>query len=223
MGINYNPRTVTDGLVLALDAANIRSYPGSGTTWTDLSGRGNNGTLTNGPTYNSANGGSIAFDGVDDKVTFPNNTISTSSGMTVEVWFKTSSGTKYQDIFDLDDAYGVWIVTNFSASGKINTSFNTISAGYMTADYVANNWYQVVLSGSGTSNFMYLNGVQVATASQTVASSINLNTARMGNVDGDRASEYLVGNVSCLKLYNRALSAAEVQQNFNALRGRFGI
>jgi hypothetical protein len=222
MGINYNPRTVTDGLVLALDAANIRSYPGSGTTWTDLSGRGNNGTLTNGPTYNSANGGSIVFDGVDDKVTFPNNTISTSSGMTVEVWFKTSSGTKYQDIFDLDDAYGVWIVTNFSASGKINASFNTVS-GYMTADYVANNWYQVVLSGSGTSNFMYLNGVQVATASQTVASSINLNTARIGNVDGDRASEYLVGNVSCLKLYNRALSAAEISQNFNALRGRFGI
>jgi hypothetical protein len=223
MSLSHGPSVVTQGLVLALDAADRNSYPGSGTTWTDLSGRGNTGTLTNGPTYSSSNGGSIVFDGVDDKVTFPNNTISTSAGMTVEVWFKTSSGTKYQDIFDLDDSYGVWIVTNYSSSGKINTSFNTIGAGYMTADYVANNWYQVVLSGSGTSNFMYLNGVQVATASQTVASSINLNTARIGNVDGDRASEYLVGNVSCLKLYNRALTAQEISQNFNALRGRFGI
>ena len=66
MAISYNPRIVTDGLVLALDAGNPKSYPGSGTTWTDLSGNGNNGTLTNGPTYSSANGGSIVFDGVDD-------------------------------------------------------------------------------------------------------------------------------------------------------------
>ena len=192
------------------------------TTWTDLSNNGNSGTLANGVGYSASNGGALSFDGVDDKVTFPNNTISTSSGMTVEVWFKTSSGTKYQDIFDLEDAYGVWIVTNYSASGKINASFNTLT-GYMTADYTANNWYQVVLSGSGTSNFMYLNGVQVGTASQTVASSINLNTARIGNVDGDRAAEYLIGNVSSLKFYNRALSAAEIQQNYNALKGRFSI
>jgi len=227
MSIGYGPRIVTDGLVLALDAADRNSYPGSGTTWSDLSGRGNNGTLTNGPTYSSSNAGSIVFDGVDDKVTFPNNTISTSSGMTVEVWFKTSSGTKYQDIFDLDDSYGVRIVTNSpfgpgAGTGKIFTSFNT-GTGDMIANYSVDTWYQVVLSGSGTSNFMHLNGVQVGTASQTVASSINLNTARIGNVDGDRASEYLVGNVSCLKLYNRALTSQEISQNFNALRGRFGI
>lgn len=70
---------------------------------------------------------------------------------------------------------------------------------------------------------MYLNGVQVATASQSVVPSINLNTARIGNVDGDRSSEYLIGNVPNLKLYNRVLSATEIQQNFNAIRGRYGI
>lgn len=223
MSIVYNTSIVRDGLVLHLDAANPKSYPGSGAAWTDLSGFGNNGTLINGPAYNSANNGSIVFDGVNDNATFPNNTISTTAGITVEVWFKTSSGTKYQDIFDLSDNYGIWIVTNFSgATGKIHTSFNTIT-GYMTADYTANNWYQVVLSGSGTSNFMYLNGVQVATASQSVVPSINLNTARIGNVDGDRSSEYLIGNVPNLKLYNRVLSATEIQQNFNAIRGRYGI
>lgn len=223
MGIAYNTSIVRNGLVMHLDAANPKSYPGTGTTWTDLSGNGNNGTLVNGVGYNAANGGSLVFDGVDDKVTFPNNTISTTSGITVEVWFTTSSGTKYQDIFDLSDTYGIWIVTNFSgATGKIHTSFNTIT-GYMTANYTANNWYQVVLSGSGTSNFMYLNGVQVATTSQLVVSSINLNTARIGNVDGDRASEYLVGNVPNLKLYNRVLSATEIYQNFEATRGRYGL
>jgi len=221
MGIAYNPAIVRDGLVLALDAGNTKSYPGSGTTLTDLSGNGNNGSLVNGVGFDGDNGGSLSFDGVNDKVTFPNNTISTSAGMTVEVWFKTSSGTKYQDIFDLSDTYGVWIVTNYRGqTGKIMTSFSTIR-GYMTANYSVNTWYQVVLSGSGTSNFMYLNGVQVATGTRTVASSINLNTARIGNVDGDRASEYLVGNVSCLKLYNRALTASEIQQNYNATKSRY--
>ena len=66
MALHHSPRIVTSGLVLALDAADRNSYPGSGTTWTDLSGNANNGTLTNGPTFNSANGGSIVFDGTND-------------------------------------------------------------------------------------------------------------------------------------------------------------
>ena len=177
-----------------------------------------------GTNLNSANGGSLTFDGSNEKVTFPNITVSTSAGITVEVWFKTSSGTKYQDIFDMDDSYGVWITTNFPSfgTGKITTSFQTLS-GVMTANYSVDTWYQVVISGSGTSNTLYLNGVSVATASETVATSVNFNTARIGNVDGDRAAEYLVGNVSCLKFYNRALTPQEISQNFNALRGRFGI
>ena len=68
MGLSHSPNIVTDVLVLCLDAANRRSYPGSGNSWLDLSGNGNNGTLTNGPTYSSANGGSLVFDGVDDYV-----------------------------------------------------------------------------------------------------------------------------------------------------------
>ena len=226
MACSAGPDIIESGLVLALDAADRNSYLGSGTTWTDLSGNGITGTLVNmdGTNLNSANGGSLTFDGSNEKVTFPNITVSTSAGITVEVWFKTSSGTKYQDIFDLNDSFGVWITTNYPplGTGKITASFNTTS-GVMVANYVVNTWYQVVISGSGTSNTLYLNGVSVATASQTVATSVNFNTARIGNVDGDRAAEYLVGNVSCLRFYNRALTASEVQQNFNMMRGRFGI
>ena len=75
MGLAHSPKIVTNGLVLCLDAGNTKSYPGSGTAWTDLSGRGNNGTLTNGPTYSSTNGGSVVFDAVDDYVTVPHNRI----------------------------------------------------------------------------------------------------------------------------------------------------
>ena len=222
--IAYNTSIVRDGLVLHLDAANPKSYPGTGTVWKDLSGLGNDGTLVNGVGYSADNKGAMVFDGVNDKVTFPNNTISTTAGITVDVWFRTSSGTKYQDIFDLADVYGVWITTNYPhlGTGKITTSFKTLS-GIMSANYSVDTWYQVVISGSGTSNNLYLNGVSVATASQPVATSINLNTARIGNVDGDRAAEYLVGNVSSLKLYNRALTAQEIKQNFEAVRGRYGI
>ena len=66
MAFNFSPKIVTNGLVLALDAANTKSYPGSGTVWSDLTPNGNNGALTNGPTFNSANGGSIVFDGTND-------------------------------------------------------------------------------------------------------------------------------------------------------------
>ena len=84
------PNIITDGLVLALDAANSRSYPGTGTTWSDLSGNGNSGTLTNGPTFNSGNGGSIVFDGVDDNISFSGNTFNYSPGtsgeVSLEIW-----------------------------------------------------------------------------------------------------------------------------------------
>jgi hypothetical protein len=73
--MNYGPKTVTNGLVLCLDAADKNSYSGTGTTWTDLTGNGNNGTLTNGPTFNSANGGSISFDGTNDYIDCGSNSI----------------------------------------------------------------------------------------------------------------------------------------------------
>lgn len=218
------PALVTNGLSIYYDAGVAASYPGSGTTWTDLSGSAINGTLSAGTSYSATNGGSIVFDGVSGKVTFPNSTVTTTSGVTVDIWFKTSSTTKYQDIFDTADSTGIWMATNFSpATQTIMAGFNTLT-GYMTySNYQANTWYQVTLAGSGTSNILYINGVQQATASQTVATSVPLNTARIGQVDGDRAAEYLVGNVSAFMLYNRQLTASEVTQNFNAFRKRYGL
>jgi hypothetical protein len=97
MAFFHSPRIVTDGLVLALDAANSLSYPGSGTTWTDLSGKGNNGTLVNGPTFSPTNGGSIVFDGTNDYISFPNNPNLDSQAITMESW--SNPGEVFQNGF----------------------------------------------------------------------------------------------------------------------------
>jgi len=84
MGLYHSPSIVMNGLVLCLDAGNTKSYPGSGTTWIDLSGNSNTGTLTNGPTYSSENGGSLVFDGIDDYVT---TSLGTHTPYCIDIWF----------------------------------------------------------------------------------------------------------------------------------------
>jgi hypothetical protein len=188
MGIAYNPSVATDGLVLALDAGNSKSYPGSGTTWTDLSGRGNNGTLTNGPTYSSSNNGVLVFDGVDDYVTnastdlsIVNNLFSDSNGSwTVSAWFKFPvSPTQVRDnnINGGNCSYSIvgrsgGIATGASFAifvGGTTTSFGSFSnycaviiRGAITAvspsTVNTNTWNNVVITWNRTNNFSYFNG-----------------------------------------------------------------
>jgi hypothetical protein len=99
----YNgPKAVMDGLVMYLDAGNTKSYLSGSSTWNDLSGNGNNGTLTNGPTFSSANGGSIVFDGVDDTITVPySSTLDPTGGITIEAWIYANNITtnRYYEIY----------------------------------------------------------------------------------------------------------------------------
>ena len=108
MAFNYSPKIVTDGLVFAVDASNKKSYPGSGTTWSDLVGS-NNATLDNGPTYSSSNGGGIVFDGSDDHVDFAENSMSypnTNSDFTLSMFLKTTNGIVNKVIFQQDNGGG---------------------------------------------------------------------------------------------------------------------
>ena len=215
---------VTDGLVLNLDAADPRSYPGSGSTWTDLSGRGYTGTLVN-ATYSNANGGNIVFNGTNSKVTFPSTNIPINGVATISLWFKSTSGTVYQNMFDTpDNSSGVWITLNGGSvqPGLITAGWSTLS-NYLTASYSANTWYNLVLVGdNNVGASLYLNGTLVASNTiKNVPSIIDLNTSRLGNVDGDRASEWFSGNISNFSVYNRALSAAEIAQNYDALKVRY--
>jgi hypothetical protein len=245
MGLYHSPRIVTNGLVLALDAADRNSYPTTGTTWFDLAGS-NNGTLTNGPTYNSANGGSIVFDGTNDYTAMTGNTFGYSPGTTgelsLETWvYVTGPFSTYlpenitaiggiisQGIFNNTTGWGLGITRVGTGSFQYefqtrNVSVTTITT---TANFTTGSWNHVV--GSFTRNDfsrIYLNGNLAGSASSAPFNGVtltpNINDAAIGRAGG--GNYYMGGRVAICRLYNRPLSADEIQQNFNALRGRFRI
>ena len=227
MAIHYNSKISTDGLVLCLDAANPKSYPGSGTTWTDLSGNGNNGTLTNGPTYNSANGGSIAFDGSNDYVNFPG----TASGIldfgtgnfSLCCWIKPGSGISGDGIINKRSGSRGYRLDIYSSQGirmlVVGDAGVTVTANQI---YTVGTWYYVVGVAENNTLKLYINSIlqtQTATYSGTLS---NSGVLEIGRMDANNAYS-LDASVAQVSIYNRALSAAEVLQNFNALRGRYGI
>ena len=222
MGIAYNPKIVTNGLVLALDAGNPKSYPGSGTTWTDLSGRGNTGTLTNGPTYSSTNGGSLSFDGVDDYVNVQcaSNTIRAYNSTTQFVIKLPTYAGGQRNILSYRSANSLYIG---KASGGIFCYYNTLSPSpaYTVGSIADNAIAHVAVTCDATNNLLstYINGSLAGSESRTGWLTTYNTTMTLGGSD----IEYLVGNFYQFSHYNRVLSASEIQQNFNALRGRYGI
>jgi hypothetical protein len=231
MATNYNPRTVTNGLVLALDAANPKSYPGSGTTWTDLSGNGNNGTLVNGVGYSGDNLGSLSFDGVNDYINLGQNNFIfyPTQGLTVSSWVKTSVADKWIiDSSRLSTSQG-WGL-NCGGAGPafflLNGLGNQVSSGFSIA---TGNWINLVGTWTPSiSLLMYVNGIQVGSNTSSIPSSINLpdpiyDTNIGRRAAGNTVSAYWNGNIAQASIYNRALTAAEIQQNFNATRSRFSI
>ena len=214
---------VTDGLVLHLDAGNSTSYPGSGTTRTELSGNGNTGTLVNGVGYNSGNGGYLSFDGTNDhvttgKVVVPNST----SPYTVSVWcYRNRNNVGFEELLSQ------WTL------GNINQSF---FFGFDNSNVrFTDNWNPITVSGAGNTGvwmnlvgvysvsnaFIYLNGSLSATKGSgfNYTGTANFIIGRQGALN----AEYFSGRIPQVSIYNRALTATEVTQNFNALRGRYGI
>ena len=239
MAIFYNPRTITDGLVLCLDAANTKSYPGSGTTWTDLSGNGNTGTLVNGVGYNSGNLGSLSFDKIDDHISvIPINRLTTT---TLDIWFNTSSvsantGTRQYLYtqqrnpptlagFTYQERQGIHIAGNVFHFQYLNTD-NTDITLQSISTISANTWYNFVVTLDGTTPKMYLNGVELTTTilsgkTNTTSKAITVNQAFVGRRGDNQGNDYFGGNIASVKDYNRALTAAEIQQNYNALKSRY--
>jgi hypothetical protein len=224
MGITYNPRIVTDGLVLALDAANTKSYPGTGTTWTDLSGRGNTGTLTLGPTYSNTNGGSIVLDGVDDYISTGLVLPSPSTTPTTfDLLFKYNSSNTSRGLIGASNYTVSGFSVGFIGQSQMRNTYNASGLQF------ENNWnYDSSVISNGTFVFdgrnisVYRNSsfIQTFTASFDVVA--NGNGIQIGrNLQGGWGASQV--DVYAVKIYNKALSAAEISQNFNALRGRYGI
>ena len=234
--IDSGQKIVTNGLVLHLDAAQLRSYPGSGTAWTDLSGTGNNGTLTNGPTFNSGNGGSIVFDGINDYVNVGmNNFPSGSSSRTLSAIFRVTSVSGGKELFGfgqntgIGSRYALWI----DGSNTIGIEF--AGSGVVTSSWAGvNNWIHltaVLPSTNGFSTLIYVNGIQPSTTTLGSDGTINTPSAGSGGVcyvgavAGALAffPHIFPGNVANVLVYNRALTATEVLQNYNAIKSRFGL
>lgn len=226
MGIVYNTSIVRNGLVLHLDAANVKSYPGSGTSWNDLSGNGNNGTLTNGPTYDQAH---FTFDGANDTVDCgPVSQIGSAlTSLSVSVWvYPTSASTRMILENGTSHTTNTFYLTQENSSyftfEVYGTNYDVVYANYV---YQLNTWYNLVGVWESNSRVnLYTNGVLTnGTRDGAVQSSV-----RDGNTNlfvGSRAgSQYFYsGKINQPMLYNRALSVSEIRQNFEATRRRYGI
>lgn len=218
MGLGHGANITRNGLVLHLDAANKKSYPGTGTLWTDLSGLGNNGTLVNGVGYSTANNGSMTFDGVNDYILTPVNIDANPN--TVSAWFRASNVSGPRGIVLTDN--GGWDKGFEITDGVFNIHVGVALSSTGTSA-LANTWYLGTIIYTTTSMNFYVNGINVWNAgapSASLGSTVEIGRA---NYNAGAGSRYFIGDISQVSIYNRALSAVEIQQNFNAHRGRYGI
>jgi hypothetical protein len=222
---------VTNGLVLHLDAANIRSYPKSGVTWTDLSGNNNTGTIVNSPTFNSGNQESLVFNGTTQYVTTA-NTITLTTATFISWVNLNGSQPSYTGIIvsrisdatatGLGSSYGNTPTTNqlgYLWNGALNTySWNS---GLIIP---TNAWCMVAVSVSSTSATAYLcQSSGITSTTNTVNHSSVSNNFNVGRDPYSLGGRFFNGNIAQSLLYNRALSATEIQQNYNATKGRFNL
>jgi hypothetical protein len=226
------PAVITSGLVLELDAGNVKSYPTTGTTWFDKSGNSNNGTLINGPTFNTGSLGSIVFDGTNDYVSVPKQTtFVNASQFTMTAWMKrrlsNSKVILYQGADSNNDvAFELWDDGN--AYFEVGNASNAY--GYIANTSTDWQYLTMVFDGTltGNSNRLkgYINGnllsLTFAGGSIPSTSGPSNSVFSIGNSQGV-GGNFSDGNVAQVFIYNRALSTSEVQQNFNATRARFGI
>lgn len=230
---------VTSGLVLYLDAANYKSYTSGSTSWIDLVNQ-NNGTLINGPTFNSDNVGSIVFDGVDDYVSIPNsnNLIFEDGDFTVSMWIKTplasvgeGSPSQWGPIISKGCTTSApagtwWFAQTSTTNNRITFSISSTSGGtFVTAlatPVLLDGWHNVVFTRTGSTGSLYTDRTLTNT---DTSSDSNLSSTAALWIAGTSpsATKRTSMSLSQVQIYNRALSSTEILQNFNSTRVRFGI
>ena len=225
MTVLYNPRIITNGLIFCLDAGNIKSYTGSGTTWTDLSSSSSVAfaTLKNGPTFSNQNGGTIAFDGVDDYA--DGTSIGTiANAITLSVWVRhdtvPSATQRYLSVGATE--FAVIRHDGVASAGQLHfyiLTNNVFRNLRVNSQIAINTWYNMVATWNGTIMRLYKNGSQVGSFTP-VSQPLTLSTTSYAI---SSPTESLDGNIAQVSVYDRALSGDEVITNFNALRGRFGV
>jgi hypothetical protein len=223
--IGYYGGIVRDGLVLDLDAAKLDSYPRTGTSWKDISGNQNNGTLTNGPTFDSGNGGSIVFDGVNDSFNTP-FTNSGGNNTTSTIWYKWNGINQENILTYLGNGASTGLGFYINGGGNNNTPgnkisilyggsyYNALDTGTLYGTLVSGIYTHLTLTRDNTTTRLYQDGIFIGSTTRTP----NSNTSNLNFVFGT-----VGGSVSLIQFYNRALSSQEVLQNYNATKTRFGL
>ena len=223
------PKITTSGLILSLDAADKTSYPGSGTSWKDLSGNAYNATLTNGPTFSAANRGNIVFDGVDDYVVTSNFTPNVTN-KTLSGWVKLSSvsqqGGGVINLQSTDGSTFDSIVYNETNDGWGFGSNSFARTGWSgVKETSTNSWVYITATYENLSYKIYRNGLLIYTL--TSFNALNFNFSSQSVIGyrhtGGASGAYLSANIAICQIYNRVLSASEVLQNYNATKSRFGL
>lgn len=227
------PKIVTNGLVLCLDAANNKSYPGTGTVWTDISRVGATGTLINGPTFSSANRGAIVFDGTNDYVNLTRpSSIVTGGSITVCMYAKwTTVGTTTTTIQALIDNnhnapnIGFVMQDRPDLSQRLTFTVRPSTSGQVTSSFVVGNgnWYHITGTNDGTTSRLYINGLLDASFTESGGLATVQPNITIGRWQGGGGSRHMNGSVAQVFIYNRALSAFEVFQNYSASKGRFNL
>lgn len=229
MAANRGPYIITDGLELCLDAANSKSYPGSGASWIDISRNGRNVSLINDPGFTANNGGGIVFDGINDRGTY--SSALADSPLTYEVWTNAVASSNAADGF-------AYILHNNSSGTATGTSYMTIGIDSSNKYYAAlngrftamasdvtpnnSNIVQIILTWNGETQKMFINSI--LKASEALATTPN-NFSETTSIGDYRNSTYrmIQGNIYIIKLYSIALDEQQIQNNFNSLKARFAL
>ena len=226
MGTHGGSDTVTDGLVFLMDAANKNSYPGSGTAINDLTANNTNGTLTNGPTFNSGNAGSIEFDATNDFILLPGASSLSVNYHTISSWNYSSNYNHLGFLFEK------------TTNGSVNTQYslflhnsNTIyyrtyglswvNVTLSSANFTNNAWNNIVATYDGSNKRIYINGVLKITSAVTGTVTQNTTGTSIIGAYGTGQAYFFNGKIAQTAIYNRALTSAEILQNYNVTKKRF--
>ena len=217
---------VSSNLIRSYDINNRFSYNGTGTTLGDVSGNGIDGTLVNGVGYNNSNGGSIVFDGSNDYVSFSSGLPSTDD-LTYEAWVNPSSFSGFNVILNHDNWSAGYVHFQFD-QGALHFDLHCCQVGGQaissTYNFTTNTWYQVaaVYSKSLGQVSFYVNGTLTNTVNLTGSiPTITNSSLKLGSWNGN--DRFFNGKIGLVRIYNSALSASDIQTNFNGSKTRFGL
>jgi hypothetical protein len=224
MSHNHGGKIVRDGLVLCLDAGNVKSYPESGTSCKDLTGNGYNGALNGGTTFSTSNGGEFVFDGTDDYISVASMyNFATTNQLTAIVWAKSTPST-WNDYGFLLSKRDQFIIHPNISSKDVCCYVNTTTGGWQATCFTPSNiqvYNQYCMTYNGGPLFTYLNGVYAGNI--TANSTLTSDSGELDIGKDDGLGRYFNGRIGLVQIYNRALSASEILQNYNTTRKRFGL